>query len=455
MRSTIKYILLFLCLVPLELFSQSFFDSIKDTGNNSAGFSGFIRSGAYFNKDGSSIALPVTFADISIRTEAGDGTRYKAYADLRYRYGREYDNPVNSLDLREAWAAWYTPYTEVTIGKQIVKWSHMDFFRLQDEVSPRNNLYRSFDPSDRDQGNMVAVFEFSPHSTVNLQALLIPFHKPSVLYTGFMDMPDIVEIEEYKTGSDRSPSYGIRATLFLRNFSGGISYFDGYSSLPGIKVDTVIMQSGYAGAPLRLEKKAYKTRNLSADIEMVISGYIIRAEALWSKPDEDYRQMEYVSLPGIRWVAGIEHSFGDLQVLAEYSGKYLTDYEQPAFDPVLPDESSFGSLSGLPSDQVYALVKSQISAFNRLYNYQLDEYSHYAAMRIAWERQLSTLRPSLNILYNITAKELMINPLMSIVPSDNLELIVGAEIYTGPDNSLFDMINEKLNAIYTGLRVNF
>ncbi|MFP4488972.1 MAG: hypothetical protein ACLFN1_06675, partial [Bacteroidales bacterium] len=106
-------------------------------------------------------------------------------------------------------------------------------------------------------------------------------------------------------------------------------------------------------------------------------------------------------------------------------------------------------------EQLYEYTSLQISSFNRLYNYQLDEYSHYAGLSLSYEKGYATVKPSLNILYNISAAEYMINPIIKIKPSDNIELLTGADTYGGKDNSLFDMIRERLNSIYTGIRIVF
>ncbi|MEA1888102.1 MAG: hypothetical protein U9N72_12930 [Bacteroidota bacterium] len=452
MRASFAIITMVFFAFSNPVISQSLFDDVS--GENYK-LGGFIRSGIYLNNPGQSPGIPISFADLSLNAEAGDGTNYKAYADFRYRYASEYGKTVSEPILREAWAAWYTPITELKAGKQIIKWSSMDFFCLQDVISPRNDLYRSFDPADRNLGNISLNFSLSPVNNVSLMAVLIPRFRPSVLYTEFMDMPEIIEIKEHAFDGNGSLSYGLRAEFFLRNFSASISYFDGYNALPGLGLDTLTIQAGNNGPFVSLEERLFKTKTLSAGIEFTLGNNIIRTEGIWSNPDTDFRQEEYVMLPEIRWAGGFEHFFGDLQVLIEYSGKYLMDYEESAFDPVLPDESSFSDIGALSPQQVIEYTRQQISAFNRLYNYQLDKYNHFAGLGLTYEKGLATFSPSVNILYNITAEEYMVNPVLKIKPTDNLEIIASAEIYNGISNSLFDMINDRLNSIYTGVRIDF
>ncbi|MDT8401692.1 MAG: hypothetical protein RQ743_08360 [Bacteroidales bacterium] len=455
MRKALAFCTVVLLTFLNTLTAQSLFDNITGSPGKNYKLGGFIRSGLYFNMPDDSPGIPVSFADFNLNAEAGNGTTYKAFADFRYRYASEYGSIINKPVLREAWAAWYTPHTELKAGKQIIKWSRMDFFRLQDIINPRNDLYRSFDPSDRDLGNISVNFSANPTEKISLQAVLIPHFKPSVLYTGFMDLPELIQIMPHSIEGNNPVSYGLRAEFFLRNFNAEISFFDGYNPLPGLGLDSLNIQGNTDDPLVRLEEKSFKTRTLSAGLEFMPGNNILRAEAIWSDPDEDYRQKEYVMLPEIRWALGFEHFFGDLQLLLEYSGKYLIDFEEAAFDPVLPDESSFLELGSLPPDQVFEYTRLQIASFNRLYNYQLNEYSHYAALRFAYEKELATFSPSLNLLYNITSQEYMVNPVVKIKPADNLEIMLGAEFYKGSANSLFDMINNKLNSIYTGLRIDY
>lgn len=455
MRKTLVIINIICFIFSNHSASQSLFDEISASSGNGYILGGFIRSGIYLNKPDKSPGIPVSFADLSINAETGNGTTYKAYADLRYRYASEYGEIINTPVLREAWAAWYTQLTELKAGKQIIKWSNMDFFRLQDVITPRNDLYRSFDPADKDLGNISLSININPVDNFSLQALIIPRFRPSVLYTEFMDIPAIIEIKEHPFKQNGTLSYGLRAELYLKNFSASISYFDGYNPLPGLSLDTLAIQAGNNNSMISLEEKLFKIRTLSGGIEFMLGNNIIRTEAVWSEPDEDYRQKEYVMLPEIKWAAGYEHSIGDLQILIEYSGKYLLDFEESSFDPVLPDESSFYELPPMPVEQIFEYTRLQIASFNRLYNYQLHEYSHFAGLRLAYEKALATLNPSFNLLFNITAEEYLLNPVLKINPADNLEIIIGAEIYNGIGDSLFDMINDRLNSIYTGVRIDF
>lgn len=453
MRAVLSII--FLLAASYMASAQSLFEEMQDSEGKGYSLGGFVRSGIFINQPGSSPGIPVSFADLSLNTETGDGINYKAYADLRYRYGSEYGNTVNRPVLREAWAAWYTPYTELKAGKQFLKWSRMDFFRLTDNVSPRNDLYRSFDPADRYLSNISVGLQASLSEKISLQALLIPRYRPSVIYTEFMDLPGIIDITDMNEDIDSPISYGLRAEFFLRNFSAGINYFYGYRPGPGLGLDSISPPAAGSDPHITIIKKPFRISTLSGGFEFTAGRNIIRTEAVWTDPVRDHRQEKHIMFPEISWAAGIERLLGDLLVLAEYSGKYICGYEEPAADPVLPEQSAFEELAALPPEQVSEYIDLRISSFNRLYNYQLEEYYHFAGLRLSYEKDFALLTPSLNILYNITAGEYMIRPVLSISPSDNLEIMLGAGIYQGNDNSLFNMISDSISSLYTGLRIEF
>ncbi len=63
--------------------------------------------------------------------------------------------------------------------------------------------------------------------------------------------------------------------------------------------------------------------------------------------------------------------------------------------------------------------------------------------------------PSVFTIYNFTSRDLLIIPEMKIKPADGLAITIGAEIYSGMKDSLFDLIDDFMNGVYVSLRVDF
>jgi hypothetical protein len=65
------------------------------------------------------------------------------------------------------------------------------------------------------------------------------------------------------------------------------------------------------------------------------------------------------------------------------------------------------------------------------------------------------LLPSVFSLYNFTSRDLLIIPEIRIKPADGLAITIGAEIYSGREGSLYDLVDDFMNGAYVSLRVDF
>jgi hypothetical protein len=127
-------------------------------------------------------------------------------------------------------------------------------------------------------------------------------------------------------------------------------------------------------------------------------------------------------------------------------------------DPIIGTGFNFSQMAAMfaiPGFDPEALVKQQVASFNRLYNYQLNEYYHSAGLRVEAEFLYGRFLPSLFTIYNFTSRDLLIIPEMKIKPADGLTITIGAELYSGVKDSLFDLIDDFMNGAYVSLRVDF
>jgi hypothetical protein len=109
----------------------------------------------------------------------------------------------------------------------------------------------------------------------------------------------------------------------------------------------------------------------------------------------------------------------------------------------------------LPGFDLEDYVREQVGAFNRLYNYQMKETYHSAGFRAEAELAYGKVLPSLFGIFNFTTSDLLVIPEIKIKPADALSLAFGAEIYSGRNSSLFDLIDDFMNGAYVSLRVDF
>ena len=91
-------------------------------------FGGFVRGGLYTWTDSDDkLHVPTAFSDFGIKLETSGGNNFKAFTDLRFRYGSEFGKPVSNLDIREAWVQMNGSKWNVSAGQRIIKWGRGDF----------------------------------------------------------------------------------------------------------------------------------------------------------------------------------------------------------------------------------------------------------------------------------------------------------------------------------------
>lgn len=426
--------------------------------------SGFIRGGFYgdLKENGDKPFISSEFADLGIKFEKKSPGGLYAFADLRFRYGSEFSEPVSYANIREAFVEFTTRKISLSAGKRIVKWGRADFTNPTSRLNPQNYISRSPDREDMDLGNIVSTLNWFPSPVINFQAIIAPLYSPSVLIIDPVPLPEYVTIEQLPsivTGEELF-SYGLKTDFHLRGVDFSASWFDGYDPMPGISLDD--FTADFSGpAPVlaaSLKMKPYRTRVAGIDFETSIGSTGFRGEAAWSEPELSYAGNEYVPLPEIKWVAGMDASFGNLRITCEYTGKTMLNYTPSQVDPIIgtePDYSKLFELIMTPGFDLQEYMRQQVGAFNRLYNYQLEKSYHSAGLRFETDLFYGKALPSLFTMYNFTSRDFLIIPEIRIKPSDGLVFTVGAEIYSGKKNSLYDIVDDFMTSIYVGLRADF
>jgi hypothetical protein len=426
---------------------------------------GFVRGGFFSGTDKDDNNKPYVssaFSDLALRINTENNLNFKAFADLRFRYGVEFREPASSINIREGFVKVYGKHWDLTAGQQIIKWGKADFTNPVSRLNPRNYIARSPDREDMDMGNLLADLRLHPSDVFSIEAALIPFYRSSVLIIDPIPLPDYVTINEInQLITDREMfSYGLKSDLHLRGLDVSITWFDGYDPMPGAGLtDFSIDMSGAFPAPLiELSFRPYKTKVLGIAFESSVSAFGIRGEAAWSDPSLSYLEYEYVPLPELEWVAGGDYSAGNWRFSLEYNGKSILDYTPSGADPVIGAEPDFASLIRLFADpglDPEAYVRQQVSAFNRLNNYQIERYYHSAGLRIESDLVYGKLTPSLNALYNFTSRDFVLVPEIKFKPADRLSVVAGFEYYRGMEGSLYELIDDFMNNLYAAIRIDF
>ena len=440
--------------------------SVNNSGNNSSEkiLGGFVRGGFYswVDKADDKLYIPSAFSDLGLKLETGNGKNFRTFADLRFRYGTEFLKPVSKFDIREAWVGVNGKKWNLSAGQKIIKWGRCDFTNPTSKLSPLNMTSRSPDREDMDMGNLLASVDYYPWEKVNLEAVVVPYYRSSVLIIDPIPLPDYVSINQLPSlvTEKEMVSYGLKVDFHLKLFDWSLSWFEGYDPMPGVALTgfNLDLTQPIPEPYTELSVKPYKSRVLGIDFETAIGALGIRGEAAWSDPELSYKTNEYVPMPEVKWAAGVDWSTGIWRFTGEYSGKYIADFTPATVEPVIGTETDFSQLAALlaiPGFNLEDYVKLQVGAFNRLYNNQLKEFYHSIGLRVEAEMIYGKLLPSVFSLYNYTSRDLLIIPEIRIKPADGLAITIGAEIYSGREGSLYNLVDDFMNGAYVSLRVDF
>jgi hypothetical protein len=455
---------LLVVLFPTSLFCQETSLSDPNEGINKKTLSGFVRGGLYGAIDNADnrIYIPGAFSDVALKLEFENSKLFKAFTDIRFRYGTEFLTPVNNFSIREAYATVKGKEWDITAGQQIVKWGKADFTNPTSKLSSRNLISRSPDPEDMDLGNLMAKGRWFPSTAVTFEAIAAPYYKPSTLLIGPLELPSYVTIitpPVLITGKEML-SYGFKTEAHLNGADLSVSFFDGYDPMPGTGLsDFNLDMSGEFPVPsIELTFTPYKIRNVGFDFETTIGRAGLRGEAAWTFPYGSHLSHEYIPLAQLQWVTGADVAIGKWRLIGEYSGKFLPDYYPSPVNPVLGAEQDFSQIAllmGTPGFDLQEYIRQQVGAFNRLYNYQLEEFYHSAGIRVEADLLYGILTPSFYSMYNFTSGDLYFRPEVKIKPGDGLTINIGLEYFSGRKGSLYDLVDEFMNGIFISLKADF
>jgi len=452
-----------LLLSPALIFGQSDQETSIQPEKKQVIF-GFVRAGFYGGIDGNDDKpyIPSAFSDLGLKVSSEGDQIFRAYADLRFRYGTEFREPLTRFDIREAYVSLNGKRWDIAAGQKIIKWGRADFTNPTSKFSPQNLISRSPDKEDMDMGNLLLTARWSPFPVLTLEAVGMPYYRPSVLMIDPLPLPFYVSINTINSiVTDKNMyGYGLKAIVQMRGLDMSLSWFDGYDPIPGTELTgfNINLTDPVPVPYTTLTMKPYRIRNIGFDFETTIGSTGLRGEAAWSIPYESYRTYEYVACQELEWAAGMDWMPANWRITAEYSGKVVSDFAESSVDPIIgtePDIAQLAILMAEPGFDLNEYVRQQVGAFNRLYNYQLERSYHSAGLRVETDLFYGKLMPAVTALYNFTSRDFLIMPEVTYKPADRLTISLGGEFYSGREGSIYDIVDEFMNCIRVALRVDF
>jgi len=286
-------------------------------------------------------------------------------------------------------------------------------------------LIRSPEEDDRREGNFL-LRSFLNLQPLRLEAVWIPLYEASIMPYSIMEMdPMTLDTENpaYPDSDPRQSGFAVKLNLELTALDGSLSYFNGYSPQPGLDLEIT-----------EIIPTAYRMHVGGADFSTTLASIGLRGEFAFRYPFEDYESNIYIPNPDIQYVGGFEYQKGVLSLIFQYIGRYVIDYSELAEPPASADI---------------------IAQKNRIFSGQQNQASHALSLRPALQLLHETLSLELFSYYNLTTEELYLRPKLSYDLADALNLVLGADFYSGPDETAYGIIDKALSAVFVELTASF
>jgi hypothetical protein len=434
----------------------------SSSGNNSLG--GFVRSAMYIGKttDEKIPYLQSLYGQLGLTSDVDLGKYGAAFADVRFRFGNEFDSGVSQLEMREAYVDLFAGPLTLRTGKQIVSWGSSSFVNPSDQFSPLNPTVRSPDPDDMKIGVWSMNAKLTMGASSSLQILWMPLYQPSMLLTEPFTFPAYVAFTdpEWPTTELENSSYGFLYDLRTSVLDGSLSYYNGYRNNPKFSLESATFNpTTMAPEMIVMYQEPFRIQSAGLNLSVPVGAYIFRTEAAWMSPVDEAEENIYLPLSEVSYVGEIEQSGANTTLIAGYYGKYNLSFEAPTAEPAgltgsFPDPTSLIP-PGTPvtPELIDGIVSSQIDAFNRLYDYQMEEFYHSVYASVTINMLNDALKVEIPGMYNLTSKELMLMPSIEYSVTDGFIIKAGYTFMKGEENTLYNLVGPVLNAGFISFKV--
>jgi hypothetical protein len=159
-------------------------------------------------------------------------------------------------------------------------------------------------------------------------------------------------------------------------------------------------------------------------------------------------------LRDLQYALGADHTFGSVSVIVQYLGRYTFDWAKQKGPAGSSDSSELLSSTDISND-ARIIINDTLAKTNQILFGQTEKIQHLGTARVEWIGMHNTLSISALGMVNVTTKEWLFSPRVGYQLSDTLKVYVGAEILTGPKDTLFGMIDQQMSAGYAELRSTF
>ncbi len=396
----------------------------------------------------------------------GDG-----FAEARIRYGLQGDGTQGTVvDLREAYVNLYAGPFSLKLGQQIVVWGKADALNPTSNLTPVDFRVKSPLEDDIRLGNpgARAFLNFSP---LRLEGVWMPIYLPTQLPAVALPQDVSYNTPVFPSLNLRNGTEAGRLHLQLPAIEMSVSYLHGYALLPGLTrtglvltYDQTTNPNGTSPPPsVLISRTAYEQQVFGFDFSTALGEVMtVRGEAAYrktnnyGKPNPTSGENDgHIAYPDLQYVLGIDHNFGSLSLILQYMGRYVFDWEKQT-GPSIPITA--GTLQMLPpgsESTVYKGIDETLAKTNQILFSQTAQLQHLGTLRFEWLGAHDALSISSLVMYNFTTREWVVTPRIGYRFSDAMMAYVGAQVFYGPADTLFGLVDAELSAGYAELRYTF
>ncbi len=426
--------------LSVPVLSQGLFEQAEGLKDQERAFelNGYLRSLVYVGKvpDRNQGEIKSGFGEFSLKLKASKGSLGSAFAEVRFRKGYEFNDYVTEFTLREAYVNAFVGPFDFRIGHQIVVWGRADGINPTDNITPKNMLARSPDEDDRREANFLLRTFFNVHP-LRIELIWVPFYRSSVVPTNLIPFPPGIDLDDpdYPEARLKNGAVAAKLNVELAAFDFSLSYFSGHNPFAGISYSIPDPLS----PEINIFLKSYRMHVLGADFSTTVGGLGLRGEIAYRVPYEEPRYFVYVPNPDLHYVFGLDKEFsGNFSLIFQYIGKSVFDF-YPLIEPLDPA----------------ALAAYEVELKNRIISSQQFKTTHSLSCRLGWNLLHETMIMEVVGLVNLTTEEFLIRPKIAYDITDSLTFTLGGELYSGPQDTLFDFIEDHLSSVFVELKIFF
>jgi hypothetical protein len=418
-----------------------------------------VRGDVYVGKtlDSHDPDLKTGYGEVALIARTAKSAYGDGFAETRLRYGRQGDLQQTFLDVREAYVNAYLGPVDLRLGKQVVVWGRADLLNPTNNLTPNDLRIRSPMDDDRRIGNVAArAFLRLTPLPMRIEGVWVPFYVPSELPQVFLPLFVSFGDPTYPEPMLRNGLAAGKIHVELPSFEASVSYLQGPAPLPGLTLGSLTFDP--VNPSVKVSRTAYRHQVVGLDFSTAIGDLVaIRGEAAYRRPF-NYEKRIYNPRPDLQYALGLDRTFGPVNVIVQYLGRYAFDWEKqngPATE-LDPDVLKMDPTLGENYRESYTNnINSQLARMNQILFTQTEHVQHLATARVEMLALQEKLSLSAIGMVNVSTKEWLAAPKLGYRLSDTMTAYVGAEILTGPHGTLFGLVDQTLSAGYAELRSTF